>query len=683
MRIKKWMLLFLFVIIFNTFLSSRVYAVTTHASKDGILTIKEFPNEPLLIGGEWEFYWKKLYSPVYFQKDEFINEPKMVDLPHGSNGFEVNGEFLSSTGYATYRLKIQFPLKELGTMKSMYIPSISSAYTLWINGEIKARNGIVGTSRETMKPESIPKIIEFRVDDLTMEVVIQASNYYQRKAGIHDLILIGEPEDIFQYQNKKLLFRTIIVTSLLIMGLYHLFLFAFRRKEYSLIYFGLLCILIAIRAILLEEDLAAHVFSFLSWEIDRKIEYLGASLGSLFLTLFAYTQFSEDMSKLMRNLTILATSLISLFFLVTPAIIFTKVMNLLLILTICIFIYLMYVFILAFKRKREGSFLNMTAMVFLFVAAINDVSYFSDLVGTMELTSVGMLFFLFTQSIIISKRSAMAFAKSEQLSGELLALNASLEQKVESRTLELHQSNQLLQRVNEKLKEAHQLRTKLISNIAHEIGAPLTSIQAYTKGMIDGVIQSEDKYIRLIYEKSLFLSQLLRDLRTMTDMETKSIKYAIKKENILDFCQRLYEHHKLELDKQGIQFEFIQTIPNDSVFFVQMDAMRIEQVIVNLITNASRFVSADGKIIMKLEIGNHDSVIISIIDNGEGIRPEELNLIFNRYYSRQNNGKEHIGSGLGLSISKEIVEHHLGTIGVKSKVGEGSCFFFTLPYINE
>lgn len=679
----KCTLLLMLLILANIFLSSNVYAVTTEESRDGFLTIEEFPSEPFYLGGEWEFYWEKLYSPNDFQKEGFNSDPTMVRLPHGSDGFDVDGEILSSTGFATYRLQIQFPSKELGTTKSMYIPSISSAYTLWINGKVKATSGVVGTNRETMDPDNIPRIIQFRVDSLTTEVVIQASNYHQRKAGIHELILVGEFEDIFQYQNKKLLFRTIIVTSLVIMGLYHLSLFAFRRNEHSLIYFGLLCIFIAIRAILLEEDLAAHVVSFLNWEVKNKIEYLGASLGSLFLTLFAYTQFSEDMNKWMRNLTIFVTSLVSIFIILTPSIIFTKWMNILLLLTTCIFIYLMYVFIIAFIRKREGSLLNMLAMVFLFVAAINDVSYFSNLAETMELTSVGMLFFLFTQSIIISKRSAVAFSKSEQLSEELLALNTSLEQKVESRTLELNQSNQQLQAVNEKLNEAHQLRTKLISNIAHEIGAPLTSIQAYSKGMIDGVIQKEEKYIQLIYEKGLFLSQLLNDLRAMTDMETKSINYEMKKVPILEFCQRLSEQFNLELGKLGIQFDFINRLPNGKSILVEMDPMRIEQVLVNLVTNAARFVPAEGKVTMLIENGEQNSIRISIIDNGEGITRDELDLVFNRYYSRQKSGREHIGSGLGLPISKDIVEYHHGSIGVKSKVGEGSCFSFTLPYKQE
>lgn len=683
MKLKKYFVILVFFIIGYFFVSPDVRAATYEDTKKGVLTLQSFPEKIFALGGEWEFYWDKLYVPENFRKGTLEKEVEYVNLPHKSNGYDINGDLLSNTGHATYRIRIGFPEEEVGKTKALYIPSISTAYTLWINGSIKAKNGVVGTSRDSMKPESVPKMVEFTVQSGFTELVIQTSNYYQRKAGIHDLILMGEPDDIYEYQNKKLVFRTIIVTSLVIMGLYHLSLFAFRRNEYSLIFFGLLCLFIAIRSILLEEDLASRIFAFFNWEIDRKLEYLGASLGSLFLTLFTYTQFSKDMSKRIRNYTIFATTLISVCFLVTPAIVFTKFMIHLQGLILIIFVYLLFVYILAFLRKREGSMLNMISMFFLLVAAVNDVSYFNDIVSTMELTSVGMLFFLFTQSMILSKKSAHAFARSERLSGDLMLLNASLEQKVQERTEELDSSNQKLRSVNEKLKEAHQSRSRLISNISHEIGSPLTSIQAYTKGMIDGVIQSEKKYIELVYEKSLYLSQILHDLREMSDMEAKQIKYEMREVDVFKYCHKIYEKYKLDLEKQGVTFLFnANQYEKVHGITVLMDPVRIEQVMVNLLTNAQRFVREDGKIELALLKDSTDFMLIKVIDNGTGIHDEEIDLVFDRFYSSRNDGKEHSGTGLGLAISKEIVEYHKGKIGVESKIGKGSCFYFTLPIYN-
>ncbi|MDV2888012.1 hypothetical protein RYX45_22870, partial [Alkalihalophilus pseudofirmus] len=86
-------------------------------------------------------------------------------------------------------------------------------------------------------------------------------------------------------------------------------------------FFAIVCILVAIRATLLEEGLASYLLSFLNWEVARKLEYLGASLGSLFFTLFAYTQFPDDMNRRLRNLVTMALSCYSLFVVLTPAVI--------------------------------------------------------------------------------------------------------------------------------------------------------------------------------------------------------------------------------------------------------------------------------------------------------------------------------------------------------------------------
>lgn len=679
MDVKKWLCILFFIINISFLLVGPVKADSDLKANEGIFYVKEPAEELVSLGGEWEFYWNQLLEPKDF-RGGIPTERSFVNLPHGSSGFNVDNHLLSRTGHVTYRLHIEFPISEFGRTKAMYIPSMSSAYTIWIDGELETKVGKVGINRKTMEPESIPSIIEFRVGSSPTEIVIQASNYYQRRAGMNDFILLGESKDVYSHQMKKMLFRTTIIISLLIMGFYHLALFAFRKKEYSLIYFGLLCLFVAIRATLLEEDLAGDFFTFFSWEIDRKLEYLGASLGTLFLALFTYRMFPQDFNKRIRNVISIVTLFFSIWIICTPALVFTSTMLQLQMVIMLVFTYLLYVFILAFKRKREGSLLNMFAMIMMVLAAVNDFAYFNNWLHTTELISVGMLFFLFTQSIIISKKYARAFHHNEQLSRDLLTLNTSLEEKVHSRTMELHQSNRKLQTVNEKMEEAHQMRSRLIGNIAHEIGAPLTSIQAYSKGIIDEVINSEKKYIQLIYEKSLYLSQILHDLRSMADVDMKELNYEKKLVEIESFCQRIFEQNKLELERGGIHFEFRNLLAtDDGEKTVFMDPIRIEQVVVNFITNAMRYVPEAGRLIVELARCDESSIIIRVIDNGKGIKREELDLVFKRFYSSRNEGKEHYGSGLGLSISKEIIEHHGGTIGVESKVNEGSCFYFILP----
>lgn len=667
------------------FTGSNVLAGLNGEVPNGIYSISQFPDNKILqLDGNWEFYWDELYTPEDFRGETVQQTPLIVDVPNTWSTYLLGGEELPIMGYATYRLHLDFPKEEIGTTKALYVPNISSAYTLWMNGVEVSKNGVVGKSRDLMEPVNTPKVIQFEVQSNPIELIIQISNYHQRKAGIFDSILIGEPEMVLQFRDTKIIYRSVIVMSLVTMGLYHLVLYLFRRKEHSLFFFGSVCLLIAIRATLLEEGLASYILPFLSWELAVKLEYLGASLGVLFVSLFTYTQFAKDMNQKLRDAIIVAMSVYSLFVILTPAVVFTRTMIHFQVLIILIFLYLISVYLTAILRKRESSLLNTVAILMLFGTVINDILFFNNIVKTTELTSVGLLFFLFTQSIILSKQYSMSFMRTEKLSQDLAILNASLEQQVHERTTELQHTNKELQAANQKLKEAHQSRSKWIHNISHEISSPLTNIRAYTKGMLDGVIQSDKNYIELVYEQSLYLSRMLHDLHDMTDMENRQIRFDMKRVDIQEYIYKVYQKYKWDLEKQGIDFE-CKNFLSDQIEnrFVHIDEVRIEQVIVNLLNNAQRFVPENGKIVLELTNDQDKKVKIKVRDNGLGIEEQELKLVFNRFYKNGNQGKAHRGSGLGLAISKEIVEYHNGTMGVTSKKGKGSSFYFTLPFGTE
>ncbi|MBO0991812.1 sensor histidine kinase [Bacillus sp. SD088] len=673
-----WVLSFLFIV--SIFPLATVKADTKDEVKQGVLFIPQSLDEEILdLNGEWEFYWDKLYTPEDLQDFSVQQEAQFEKVPLTWSHYRQGNGTLPIKGYATYRLQLQFTDNEIGKTKALYIPSISSAYTLWIDGEERVSKGQVGKNRSDMKPSSDTEIVSFKVSSNSVELVMQISNYHQRKSGITEPILIGEPEQIYSSQEKRLVFRTLTVVSLVIIGLYHVSLFAFRRKEPSLIYFGIVCIVIAIRAILLEQGLAAYMLPFLNWEIALKLEYLGASLGPLFISLFTYTQFSEDMNRNVRNIIFTVMSLWSVFIIVSPGIWFTKMMLPLQIIIMLNLIYLAFVYIKAAWRRREGSFLNTFAISMLSLTTIHDILLFNNLIQTIELASVGLLCFLFTQSIILSKRYSTSVMRTEKLTQDLVMLNSSLEQQVYKRTLELEQTNKELQNVNQKLNEIHQSRSKWIRNISHEISTPLTNIRAYTKGMLDGVISNDPEYIQHIYDQSIYLSKMLHDLHDMTDVENGQIHFDLKKVDILEYMRKIFHKYKLDIEKQGIQFHFKHSLLNQKPLFVQMDSLRMEQVMVNLVNNARRFVGEDGEIIIEMEQEEEDLVKIKVIDNGVGLKEGMSHLVFNRFYKGGHHGKPHNGSGLGLAISKEIVEYHGGQMGVHSIEGKGSCFYFTLP----
>lgn len=649
--------------------------------RNGLYIMNNFPETRTKeLNGEWEFYWHELLLPDDL-KNGNQQPPDLVKVPSPWSNYELDGEKLPKQGYATYRLQLVLPQSEVGTAKALYIPGASSAYKLWIDGEPKVGSGVVGKSKDLMKPQNVPRMVQFQVHDQEIEIVVQVSNFYQRKAGIFDSILIGEPEVIAQYREKKILFRSMIVMSLVVMGLYHAALFALRRSELPLLFFGLVCFLVSVRAVLLDGILAFYTLPFLSWEWGNKLEYLGASLGILFFALYTYTQFPKDMNVRIRNAIVAVMASYSLFVILTPSLVFTNTMRFLQLLIVVIFIYLIYVDMKALMKKRESSLLNAIANLLIFLAVINDILLYNHLIKTTELASVGLSFFLFTQSFIISRHYSKSFKQTEELSRDLAKLNASLEQQVHDRTVELRQMNRDLQTANQKLNEAHQSRSKWIRNIYHEIANPLTTIQVYTKGILDGVIQSDKKFIQLVHEQSLYLSRMLNDLHDMTEIENREITFNRKKVNAREYTRKIYDKYKIDIEEQGISFLYEDSIADNEDLFVLMDKLRIEQVIVNFLKNAQKFIGDGG--IIKLEVAKDEDrqLMIKVEDNGAGINEKEINLVFDRFFKSRRHEVAGNGSGLGLAIAKEIIDYHGGKIGATSKEGKGSSFYFKLPIV--
>ena len=117
-------------------------------AENGVFTFSEpIGDEIINLDGDWEFYWKHLYSPLDFQNN-IQQEPMIVEVPSTWNHYYLNDEALPKEGFATYRVSIKFHEGDVNTIKALYLPNISSAYNVWIDGEKKASSGIVGENRQ-------------------------------------------------------------------------------------------------------------------------------------------------------------------------------------------------------------------------------------------------------------------------------------------------------------------------------------------------------------------------------------------------------------------------------------------------------------------------------------------------------------------------------------------------------
>lgn len=235
----------------------------------------------------------------------------------------------------------------------------------------------------------------------------------------------------------------------------------------------------------------------------------------------------------------------------------------------------------------------------------------------------------------------------------------------------------LINSINELSRELYKMenmRKNLTSDISHELRTPLTSIQTHLEAMIDGIWEPSKERLNSVNEEVIRLSHLVNQLKNLAKFDSYEDKLNLKNENLTQLIKNIiYNNESYALDKNiRIKYELEDVNAN-------IDKEKISQVIINLISNAIRYTNLNGEILIKL-YKKSDFIKIIVKDNGIGIPEESLDYIFERFYrvdkSRcRNTG----GTGIGLTISKSIIDLHKGKIEVKSKINEGSEFIITLP----
>ncbi len=241
-----------------------------------------------------------------------------------------------------------------------------------------------------------------------------------------------------------------------------------------------------------------------------------------------------------------------------------------------------------------------------------------------------------------------------------------------------------IQNANEKLKQVDKLKDEFVSLASHELRTPMTVIKSYVWLLLEGktgeLTPQQMEYLKRSYDSTNRLIDMVNDMLNISRIESGRFTIDPKPMNIVTLVQEVIAEMQAKSTELGIKL-FV-TVPAEPLPVISADADRIKQVLINLIGNALKFTVKDGSISVTCE-EKDGSVLIKVRDTGMGIKPEDMEKLFKKFnmlggsYLTKQAGQ---GSGLGLYLSKNLIELHHGRIWVESEgEGKGATFSFTLP----
>lgn len=228
-----------------------------------------------------------------------------------------------------------------------------------------------------------------------------------------------------------------------------------------------------------------------------------------------------------------------------------------------------------------------------------------------------------------------------------------------------------------KLERVEEMRRQLIGDVAHELRTPLTAIKGTMEALEDGVLPATADTYQDVQREADRLSRLVDDLQELSRVEAKAYELSLMPVSLGTPLQTIEKRFHPLFAAKHVDFKLVHP---DALPIVSVDEGRLIQVFTNLLNNALYYTPEEGKVTLRVET-KLDHLLISIKDTGIGIPPDELKQVFTRFYRIDKSRSRHAGgSGIGLTITKHLVEAHGGKIWVESEgKGQGSSFKFTLP----
>lgn len=298
------------------------------------------------------------------------------------------------------------------------------------------------------------------------------------------------------------------------------------------------------------------------------------------------------------------------------------------------------------------------------------------------LVSIFVCFFSVIVGIFISRKLSRPIEKINKEAKKLVKGEYDLELDNKSTVTEIKELNETLKYTSSELSKTESLRREFMSNVSHDLKTPLTMIKAYAEMVRDLTYKDKKKRennLNVIIEESDRLNLLVNDILDLSKYQANTIELEYSDFDLNDLINEIINRYDIYKEKEKFKISY----KSKKNCLVNADRKRISQVIYNLLNNAINYCGEDKKIDVKLtELDN--TYKVEITNSGEGIKEEDLPLIWDKYYKIDKTySRVQVGTGIGLSIVKNILELHNVKYGVNSREGENTTFYFELNKVKE
>lgn len=638
-----------FIVIFFNIQKDHLLIADITSPVDGILDLSSWNMDrdgAMSLNGEWEFYWQQQVTKADIERDG-LKPDLVVKVPAVWNNYVIEEGKLPGFGTATYGLRVKNAPQ--GLPISIRMETVSTAYELFIDNERMASNGKIGTDGGGFVPEYRPQMITFIPQAEEFYITLQVANYSYARGGMWYPIYLGAEGAIRKMDGDIQKKDYFLIGAFLMMLLYNLSLFMVRREDKSSLAVALLCIIATGRVIIYGSYSILSIFPGIGYSGTVRIDYLTLIWFPVMGVLLIRMLFgSPQMDKLQRWIYRYAVfaSFIILFF---PIRIFTLGSQVFQISAVLVACYGVFYIVKHYKTNRIDASLIFMAGVVLTASGLHDALYQNNVIFTKmgEFSPVGFLILLFIQSVILARRYSLAYMEARLLSGRLMELD--------------HQKDEFL------------------ANTSHEIRTPLNAMINITEALLRGSrgpLSSEQREtMSLVIDSGKRLSILVNNILDYSKLKNSELKLNREEINVYQITNGVLNELKYLVDNEKVEIrnDVMKDLPE-----IYADRNRLIQILYNLIGNAIKFTSEGYIRVHAVAVKGY--VEISVEDTGSGIKKGYMDKVFKPYQQfEQPDFYSWSATGLGLAITKSLVEIHGGELAFESEENLGSRFYFTMP----